>query len=138
MARMARGKRHGYDRASIREPLASVFYDVRHNVSRALHAVDRNRTLTGLALGYAPQGAPDFGLDRARFAKPDERYAVLLHATARPEKEWPAAHWIALGRALIGARADAGPALGHRRRTRAQRRDRRGLAAGAGARAGAA
>ena len=100
MARMARGPRHGYDRASIREPLASVFYDVRHSVSRALHAVERNRILTGLALGYAPQGVPDFGLDRARFAKPDERYAVLLHATARPEKEWPAAHWIALGRAL--------------------------------------
>ena len=100
MARMARGRRHGYDRASIREPLASVFYDMRHSVSRALHAVERNRTLTGLALGYRPQGAPDFGLDRGRFAKPGERYALLLHATARPEKEWPAADWIALGRAL--------------------------------------
>jgi heptosyltransferase-1 len=97
---VARGRRHGYDRASIREPVASMFYDVRHSVSRALHAVERNRTLTGLALGFAPEGAPDFGLDRARFAKPGERYAVLLHATARPEKEWPAAHWIALGRAL--------------------------------------
>ena len=31
-----------------------------------LHAIARNRMLTGLALGYAPQGAPDFGLDRAR------------------------------------------------------------------------
>ncbi len=100
MARVARGPRHGYDRASIREPLASMFYDVRHSVSRALHAVERNRTLTGLALGFTPQGAPDFGLDRARFAKPGERYAVLLHATARPEKEWPAANWISLGRVL--------------------------------------
>ena len=27
-------------------------------------------------------------------------YGVLLHATARPEKEWPEEHWIALGRAL--------------------------------------
>ncbi len=100
MARMARGRRHGYDRASIREPLASMFYDVRHSVSRGLHAVERNRALTGLALGYPPQGAPDFGLDRARFPRPDERYAVLLHATARPEKEWPVAHWIDLGGAL--------------------------------------
>jgi heptosyltransferase-1 len=100
MARMARGRRHGYDRASIREPLASMFYDVCHSVSRVLHAVERNRTLTGLALGYAPQGAPDFGLDRARFTKAGERYVVLLHATARPEKEWPVARWIALGRAL--------------------------------------
>jgi heptosyltransferase-1 len=28
------------------------------------------------------------------------REAVLLHATARPEKEWPVARWIELGRAL--------------------------------------
>lgn len=100
IARVARGRRHGYDRASIREPLASLFYDVRHTVSRDLHAVDRNRILTGMALGYTPQGAPDFGLDRARFRGEGPRYAVLLHATARPEKEWPEADWIALGNAL--------------------------------------
>ncbi len=39
--------------------------------------------LSGLALGYTPQGAPDFGLERARFAGAGGRYAVLLHATAR-------------------------------------------------------
>src|SRR3569833_1541360 len=99
-ARFALGRRHGYDAASIREPLASAFYDVRHTVRRALHAVDRNRILTGLALGYTPQGAPDFGLDRARFRAAGPRYAVLLHATARPGKERPEAHWIALGTQL--------------------------------------
>ena len=46
--------------ASIREPLASLFYDVRHRVSYDLHAVERNRILSGLALGYAPQGEPGF------------------------------------------------------------------------------
>jgi heptosyltransferase-1 len=100
MARAAQSARHGYKRASVREPLASLFYDVRHTVSRELHAVERNRALTGLALGYAPQGTPDFGLDRAKFGKASERYAVLLHATARREKEWPEDNWIALGRAL--------------------------------------
>ena len=100
IGRCARGRRHGYDIRSIREPLAAAFYDIRHRVSRDLHAVERNRILSGLALGYAPQGAPDFGLDRARLASPGPRYAVLLHATARPEKEWPEAHWIALGHAL--------------------------------------
>jgi heptosyltransferase-1 len=100
MARLARGRRHGYGHRSIREPLASFFYDVRHTVSRDLHAVERNRLLSGLALGYTPQGAPDFGLDRARFKTAGPRTAVLLHATARPEKEWPEAHWIALGHAL--------------------------------------
>src|SRR6185312_1984087 len=100
IARVARGRRHGYGGGSIREPLAAAFYDVRHKVSRALHAVERNRILTGLALGYVPRGAPDFGLDRARFRGSGPRYAVLLHATARPEKEWPEADWIALGNAL--------------------------------------
>jgi heptosyltransferase-1 len=106
IARLAHGRRHGYDAGSIREPLAAMFYDVRHSVSRALHAVERNRILSGLALGFTPQGAPDFGLDRGRFAAPGERYAMLLHATARPEKEWPEAHWIALGHALGGAGHD--------------------------------
>lgn len=97
MTWLARGARHGYDRASIREPLASAFYNVRHAVSRELHAIERNRLLTGLSLGYAPQGAPDYGLDRAALrdgaAAP---YAVLLHATARADKEWPVANWIGL------------------------------------------
>jgi len=100
IARVAHGRRHGYNAASIREPAASLFYDVRHSVSRALHAVERNRMLSGLALGYAPQGAPDFGLDRARFAASGERYAVLLHSTAEPRKLWRGENWIALGQAL--------------------------------------
>jgi heptosyltransferase-1 len=100
IARLPSGRRHGYDRSSIREPLASAFYDVRYSVSRDLHAVERNRILTGRVLGYEPQGAPDFGLDRARLRREGPRYAVLLHATARPEKEWPEENWIALGTSL--------------------------------------
>jgi heptosyltransferase-1 len=100
IARMARGRRHGYDAASIREPAAAIFYDRRYAVSRDLHAVERNRRLSGLALGYVPQGAPGYGLDRARFRPEGAGYAVLLHATARASKEWPQAHWIALGKAL--------------------------------------
>src|SRR5262249_62357036 len=73
---------------------------VRHRVDRNLHAVERNRILSGLALGYVPQGAPDFRFDRACFASDASRYAILLHATARTEKQWTEAHWIALGRAL--------------------------------------
>ena len=100
MAGIARGTRHGYDATSVRERLALPFYDVRHRVDGGLHAVERNRLLTGLALGYAPQGAPDFGLDRAHLRTAGPNYAVLLHATARPEKEWPVANWIALGRSM--------------------------------------
>jgi heptosyltransferase I len=90
VTRLARGRRHGYDRESVRERAASWFYDVHHSVDRALHAIARNRMLTGKVLGYAPDGPPEFGLDRAALtggAPP--RDVVLLHATARPEKEWP-------------------------------------------------
>lgn len=98
IARTARGRRHGYDSSSIREPLASAFYHQRYRVGRDLHAVERNRILTGLALGYLPQGSADFGLDRARFSGAGLRYGIFLHATARPEKLWPEEHWIAIGK----------------------------------------
>jgi heptosyltransferase-1 len=98
---LARGPRHGYDRASIREPLASRFYDVRHRVSRDLHAIERNRILTGLTLGYAPEGAIDFGLDRGKLARAGSApFAILLHATARETKQWLEERWIVFGRAL--------------------------------------
>jgi heptosyltransferase-1 len=102
LARTAKGPRHGYDMRSIREKLASVFYDVRHTVSRDLHAVERNRRLTAAALGYTVDGPPHYGLERARLRGQGERTVVLLHATARPEKQWPEDNWITLGRMLGG------------------------------------
>jgi heptosyltransferase-1 len=101
IARFARGRRHGYDAASVRERPASWFYDEHHSVDRGLHAIVRNRMLTGLALGYEPSGQPDFGLDRAALTDSiSSREVILLHATARPEKEWPVQHWIELARSL--------------------------------------
>lgn len=101
MARFARGERHGFDAASVRERYAARFYQVRHAVDRAQHAVARNRALTGLALGYAPQGAPDYGLERGALAGVvPVPYAILLHATARQEKRWPEESWVELGRVL--------------------------------------
>jgi lipopolysaccharide heptosyltransferase I len=101
MARLARGPRHGYDAESIRERAAATLYDTLHPVARGLHAITRNRLLAGLALGYAPDGAIDFGLSRSRLAVAAARpYGILLHASARPEKEWPESSWIALGQAL--------------------------------------
>ena len=63
---------------------------------------------------------------RALCRAPAERYAVLLHATARPDKQWPEENWIALGKALAARRARSGAALGQRGRARAQRAHRRG------------
>jgi heptosyltransferase-1 len=101
IARLARGRCHGYDRESVREAAAAWFYDVHHRVGRSLHAITRNRLLTGQVLGYTPDGPLDFGLDRAALTGGAPlRQVVLLHATARPEKEWPVERWIALGQTL--------------------------------------
>jgi heptosyltransferase-1 len=96
MARVAVGERHGYDADSIREPFAAKFYDINHTVSRALHAVTRNRTLTALSLGYQLNGEVDYGLQRPPQSE-QARYAVLLHGTSRAAKEWSEPYWIAVG-----------------------------------------
>jgi heptosyltransferase I len=106
LAGAARGRRHGYDPNSIKEPFACVFYNVRHAVERKQHAIARNRALTAAALGYTPDGPPDFGLDRAALAEPaGAPYGVLLHATSRADKEWPEANWRMLA-AVLGANTD--------------------------------
>jgi heptosyltransferase I len=103
MAKLARGRRHGYDARSVREPPASRFYDVRHQVDHRLHAIERNRLLTALALGHRLDGILDFGLDRAGLAGPATApYGILLHGTARHAKEWPEQSWVEAGRMLSG------------------------------------
>jgi heptosyltransferase I len=102
IAGTVRGIRHGYDRASIREPLACPFYDVHHRVERQAHAIPRNRALCGLALGYEAPHPPDYGLNRAAIAgtAADNPYAVLIHATAQARKLWPQAHWATVARGV--------------------------------------
>ena len=102
LSSLAPGVRHGMDRASAREPLAAMLYDVRHAVPRARHAVDRNRQLTGAALGYSANGACNFALSVSGPAPTalERPYAILLTMTSRADKLWPDAHWSHLGRKL--------------------------------------
>ncbi|MFD1122215.1 lipopolysaccharide heptosyltransferase I [Methylophilus flavus] len=104
IANWARGPHHGYDAQSIREPLASRFYQHRYAISYQQHAVTRIRTLVALSLGYtAPQDLPDYGLGTTHSAAgsttltlPPKSW-IALHATSRDSKLWPESHWIALG-----------------------------------------
>ena len=101
MTKLIDGASHGYDADSIREPFAARFYENGYAVSWDLHVIARNRTLTGLALGYEPEGAPDYGFDRKFFAaEAAAPYAVLFHATAKTTKEWPEDRWVEVGKAL--------------------------------------
>ena len=104
IARCAQTMRCGLARDSAREPLASLLYNRRFSVAKGQHAVERNRQLAGLALGYTPEGAPDYGILPPAIARPawlaQGEYAVLLHATSRADKLWDEANWIALGHYL--------------------------------------
>ena len=101
MARLASGPHHGFDRWSIREPLASRFYDVRHSIGRDVHVIERNRLLTARALGYTPEGEPEYGLESAHSVI-ERPYAIFFHSTARLDKHWIVQRWIALGQSLAG------------------------------------
>jgi heptosyltransferase-1 len=102
VADLARGRVHGYSRATAREPLAARFYRFTYDVGPELHSVERYRQLLARVLNYAPAPAVDYGIvsPPRPASAPAGRYCVLLHSTARAEKLWPDASWIELARAL--------------------------------------
>lgn len=101
---VADGPRAGYDRHSIREPIASLFYHHKASVPKNLHAIDRCRRLCAQSLGYAlPSTPPDFGLQAASqgwMPSSGAPFAVLVPCASRPEKLWPQSDWIAVGQNL--------------------------------------
>lgn len=90
------GARVGFDRASAREPLASLVLSRTVHAPAGLHAIERLRMLFGAALGYEPHGPvrslSAWNADRA------DRSVIFLHGTSRQEKSWPKQSWIALGK----------------------------------------
>jgi heptosyltransferase-1 len=104
---MARGVRHGPDRASIREPIAALLHDVHHAIDPDQHFIVRCRELAAASLGYRVDGPPRFGLVAPAPAEgtvPDRPFVVFFHGTSRADKLWPDAHW----RRLVEAFATAG------------------------------
>ncbi|WP_338804073.1 lipopolysaccharide heptosyltransferase RfaC [Xenorhabdus griffiniae] len=97
VTRLAHGPKHGYDRKSIREPIASFFYDHCHAVSKQQHAVERTRALFADSLGYKkPSGQGNYAIARHflhQQTNGQNNYLVFLHATTRDEKHWPEDHW---------------------------------------------
>ena len=103
VAKTAAGRSFGLDGASARESAAAWFYDQAYAVPRALHAVERNRRLVGQVLGYEPEGAADYGLETPPYPPlwaPRGRYAVMLHAASRADKQWADEKWVELARRL--------------------------------------
>ncbi|CAM5785495.1 lipopolysaccharide heptosyltransferase I [Castellaniella caeni] len=93
LVRQARGVRHGLDWKSAREPLASLFYDVKHRVEFWQPAIVRQRTLAAAAFGYALDGAPDFGLQAFTDGVAVQPVALIMPSASRDDKLWPTGHW---------------------------------------------
>ena len=106
VARLARGTRHGFDRRSIREPLATLLDDVHHRIPRDQHFIDKARALAAAALGYTVSGPPrwQFAPPATTAAMSSVPYALVFHATSRDDKLWPEDRW----RAVLARFASAG------------------------------
>ena len=93
--RFAQGVKHGYDRQSIREPLASFFYDKKYAISYQQHAVERIRQLFAQSLGYElPKVQGDYGIARHFLHQTSEKnYVVFIHSTTRADKHWEESEW---------------------------------------------
>jgi heptosyltransferase-1 len=93
LVRQTRGVRHGLDWKSAREPLASLFYDVRHRVEFWQPAIIRQRTLAAATFGYAIEGPADFGLRALTEGVAVEPTALIMPSASRDDKLWPDADW---------------------------------------------
>lgn len=104
ITRRVSGVRWGYDRRSIREPLASLFYQHNASVSKSLHAVTRNRILCSQALDYEISELPlNYGLSPDYTMPPvavTPSYIMAFHGTSRVDKEWPEHHWMVFSEAM--------------------------------------
>ena len=93
----------GYDAPARREPLAAWFYARKAAVSRELHAVERCRRLAAAHLGYPVPERRTGVRHRARQGSWKLRSpasAALIPCASRPEKIWPEARWITVGKRL--------------------------------------
>lgn len=106
ISRLSRGLTVGLSNRAIREPLATLFYNVVYTVPWQQHAVDRVRELFARTFHYSfDYQSCDYGLSLARFrepVKPGERYLVFFHGTTWESKLWPDDYWQKLA-AIAGA-----------------------------------
>lgn len=104
---MANGPLCGFAWQGLREPLSSLFYSRKAQVSKSLHLVPRSRAMAAALLGYdLPTSRPDYRLQVAPSTWRPERlsglesFALLIPHASRPEKHWPEERWIAIGQRL--------------------------------------
>ena len=100
ISRLSKGLTIGLSNRTIREPMATLFYNKVYSVPWTEHAVDRVRQLFSRALQYEydPEQI-DYGIDVSRISAPNgiakktEKQVVFLHGTTWQTKHWPENYW---------------------------------------------
>lgn len=103
VSRMSRGLTLGLSNSTIREPLATLFYNQKYSVPTDMHAVQRVRELFSRAFNYRFDASIiDYGIDDSRIsgiqrddsnAGTDRPTLIFLHGTTWENKLWPRAYW---------------------------------------------
>lgn len=94
--------KHSYNSATIREPIARLFYRHGHRIDTQQHAVTRIRHLVARSCGQTANNDPaEFGI-REHFdsATTETPYLTAIHMSARSNKLWPEQHWHTLFQVL--------------------------------------
>ena len=98
ISRLSRGLTIGLSNRTIREPLATLFYNKVYSVPWTEHAVDRIRQLFSRALKYRyDREFIDYGIDLDRIKCNIEangaKQVLFLHGTTWATKHWPEYYW---------------------------------------------
>jgi len=109
ISRLSKGLTIGLSNRTIREPMATLFYNKVYSVPWTEHAVDRVRQLFSRALQYNyDPNSVDYGIDINRITDGDslnvKKQVIFLHGTTWLTKHWPEYYW----RHLANIAAEAG------------------------------
>lgn len=98
LSRMSKGLTIGLSNRTIKEPMATLFYNKVYTVPWTEHAVDRVRQLFAASFGYRyDKHFVDYGLDLSRIGIKRntlrQKQLVFLHGTTWHTKYWPDNYW---------------------------------------------
>ena len=98
ISRLSRGITIGLANNTIREPLATLFYNKVYSVPWSHHAIARVRELFARSLQYHyDRDLVDYGVERHRMGidplAARENKLVFLHGTTWESKHWPMRYW---------------------------------------------
>lgn len=108
ISRLSKGLTVGLSNRTIREPMATLFYNKVYSVPWTEHAVDRIRQLFSRALQYEydPQRI-DYGIEldkiRSDNSHVEKKQVVFLHGTTWQTKHWPEMYWRQLAQIATNA-----------------------------------